>query len=213
MHADFGRHPAQDEIGNALLLQALGQIGVGKCAVAGFVDHAFRGQGAQLVDEIVAPLAAHQQAAERPRAADGRAGTQAALQLLGRAVGQVGQVTLAGVKDRHSDTACRGQESLNLQNRPGQARHVKPGAVGIATRRAEVTLHVNHQQRAAGRIEARWVGQGLHAVWPADSRKPLRIACAMRSATSSAIKRPLTASAPRAEDSTPEAGTQSMRGG
>ena len=71
-------------------------------AIAGLVDHQLAGPGLQLVDEVVAVLAAQQQASKRALRADWRARGAAALELGRRAIGEVGQMSFARVRHIHS---------------------------------------------------------------------------------------------------------------
>src|SRR5260221_11748279 len=79
--------------------QDLLKRGVFEGAVARLVDYDFTGQGAELVDEILAEFAAHQQAPDRPLRSDLGAGPAPAPQLVGRAIRAVRPVAFALVVD------------------------------------------------------------------------------------------------------------------
>ena len=80
------------------------EIGFVERALAGLVDHRLAFDRIELGNDVVARLAAHQDAAHGARVADAL-GRRAALDLGGRRVGQIRPVALAGVNDQHAGRA------------------------------------------------------------------------------------------------------------
>src|ERR1700730_14053575 len=94
--AHFGGDAGDDELGDAAMLQDRMQVGRVEGALAGLVDDRLAGRGIELGNDVVAGLAAHQDAAHRTAVAD--RGLAAAARLLGRRqVGEVRAMTLAGM--------------------------------------------------------------------------------------------------------------------
>jgi hypothetical protein len=153
VHAHLGRHAAQHQRRDAEPFEDFGEVGAVERAVAGLVDDDFAGHRAQFVDEVVTVLAAHQQPPERAARADRRAGGDAARELGRRAVRQVRPVALARVHDEHAGSTRGAEQAADRRDRRGEPRDVEPGAVGIAARRAEVALHVDHDERRRRAVE------------------------------------------------------------
>ena len=87
--AHLGRDAAHDELPDAAVVQHRVEVGGVEGALAGLVDDRLAGRGLELVDDVVAVLAAHEDAAHRPGIAD--AGLEAAAQLLRLAAGRRGR--------------------------------------------------------------------------------------------------------------------------
>ena len=92
--------PVEHEVVDAALAQDQLEVGGAERALARLVDHRLAGQRRQLGDDLPARLAAHQDAAARARIADAGADLPRAPALVGRQVGEVGPMALAGVEDR-----------------------------------------------------------------------------------------------------------------
>jgi hypothetical protein len=75
------------------------EVGGAERALAGLVDDRLAGQRRQLGDDVPARLAAHQDAAARAGIADAGADLARAPALVGRQVGEIGAMALAGVDD------------------------------------------------------------------------------------------------------------------
>ncbi len=178
---------------------------MGEGAVARLVDHRLAGARLQLVDQVMSEFAAHQQAAEGAGAADGSAsGLGAAALGLGQ-VGKIRSMAFTGVHHQHAHAARAIQQRLDRRDRRAQAADVHAGLVGVSAQRAEVALHVDHQQRRM--LEEQRVRRQAH------SANSLHTAAAMPSTMSWASRWPFAALEPLAEDSTPEGGTHSVRVG
>src|SRR6202044_4105400 len=144
---------------DAAVAQHQFEVGLIERALARLVDHRLAGQRVELGNDVVAGLAAHQDAAHRTVRAD--AGRRiATFDFVGRRVGEVGAVAFAGVNDQHAD-APRGTE------------HVAAWADGrlqprdiVAQRSAEpagfekIALHVDDHQRRFVQIDRKRRGFG-----------------------------------------------------
>src|SRR3954452_21390118 len=120
VHADLGRHAGDHEAADAEVPQDELEVGRVEGALAGLVDHDLAGRGSELVDDFVAALAAHEDAPVGTGVAD--AGREAATRPLARrAVRHVGPMALAGVDDRQSRCAGRGEAPLSTAPRPPTA--------------------------------------------------------------------------------------------
>ena len=127
----------------------------------------------EAVHDVVAVLAAHQDAPHRPRIADAVVQLAAGL-LRRRQVAQVGAVALTGVDDEHPELAGRLQHALGGRDGGTQQRDVVAQRLAEATGIDEVALHVDHQQRGRLQIELELVRLGLYgrhvsprqAAWP-----------------------------------------------
>ena len=109
--ADFGGDAGDDQIVDAAILQREIEIGGVERALAGLVDHRLAVDRIKLGDDVVAGLAAHQDAAHRTGVADALA-RRAALDLGRRRVGQIGPVALAGMDDQQAGRARRVEHRL-----------------------------------------------------------------------------------------------------
>ena len=107
----------------------------------------------QLGDDLPARLAAHEDAAARPLVADAGADALRAPALVGRQVGEVGLVALAGVDDRIALGAHRLEHVLDRPDRRARQRDVVAHRVDIAAGRAEIGLHVDDDERGVVRPE------------------------------------------------------------
>ena len=108
-----------------------------------------------------------------------------------------------GVHDQQAGGPRRLQQGIYLTDHSLHSGNVHASLFGVAPGAAEIALHVDDDQRCG-------VGGKAHA---AGRWNPVATALAMRAATSVASSIPLAASDPRADESTPEGGTQSVRDG
>ena len=88
------------------------EIGGAERALAGLVDDRLAGQRRELGDDVPARLAAHQDAAARARIADAGADPARAPALVGRQIGEIGAMALAGVEDVEALRAHRREHRL-----------------------------------------------------------------------------------------------------
>jgi len=96
VNAHLGRHPGDDEVGDAGRLQDGLQVGAVERALAGLVDDDLAPDRRELVDDVVPVLPADQDAAVRPLVAD-PLGRPAPPELCRWAVREVRQVPLSRV--------------------------------------------------------------------------------------------------------------------
>jgi hypothetical protein len=121
-------------------------------ALAWFDDHGLAVERHQLGDDVVAPLAVHQNPSHRTLGADAHRGV-AAVQLCGRTVGQVRPVAFPCVQDADPVAARPVEQRAHRGHDGAETRDV------VAERRAEapgldeVALHVDDDQRGAPRLE------------------------------------------------------------
>ena len=127
-----------------------------KTALARLVDHRFTLDGIQLVDDVVALLAADQDAAHRTVLAD--EGLAAAGQFRRRTVGQVRSVAFAGVDHEHADVAGTVEHVLDGLDGGKQQRGVVAQRFTKAAGQHEIALHVDDEQRRAVDIEVQGEG-------------------------------------------------------
>jgi len=114
----------------------------------------------QFGDDVVARLAADQDAAHGARLADARR-RRAALQLGWRGIRQIGRVALAGVDDEEAGCARSGQQGAGGRHRGGEQRDVVAQALAEAAGFEEVALHVDDDEGRPGRIERQGGGFGV----------------------------------------------------
>ena len=155
----------------------------------------------ELGDDVVAGLAAHQDAAHRTGIAD--AGRAAAADLLGRRqIEQVGPMALARVEHRQAGGAPGLEQRAVRLDRPPQLRHVVAEHFAEAARLEEVALHVDDEQRERRGIEREGIGFGRefddltrHRRSPrSDALRPHRPpALGRRASTSSRLRQARTA--------------------
>src|SRR6516162_477382 len=98
IYANLGGDPANDQLGDAAVLQHRVEVGGVKRTLARLIDYRLARQRVEFGDDVVPGLAAHQDAAHRARVADA-GGQPAASFLRRRQVGEVGTMTLARVDD------------------------------------------------------------------------------------------------------------------
>ncbi len=157
VHAHLGGHPGDDERLDARVGEDLLQIGAVEGALAGLVEHDLPGQRCKLVDDVVAVLAAHQDAAVRPGVADPQ--RRLAASQLGRGqVGEVRQVPLAGVDDQQSRLTGGGQDALQRRDDRRQLADIVAEGLTEPAGQQEVALHVDQQQGDLARWEAERLG-------------------------------------------------------
>jgi hypothetical protein len=96
VHADLGGHAGHDQAGDAAFLQELAERGAVEGTLGPLVDHRLTREGREVVDDVVAVLAADEDATLRPRRPDPQGGL-APVELGGRGVGQVRDVPLPRV--------------------------------------------------------------------------------------------------------------------
>jgi len=117
--AHLGGDAADDQLADCPILEQRIEIGGVKGAFAGLVDDRLAGDREQLVDDLVAGLAAHQDTAHRALVADAD-GEMPARLLARRQVGEVGTVAFAGYGRRAARQARRGEQALRRLDRPAQ---------------------------------------------------------------------------------------------
>src|SRR5882724_328753 len=161
MDADVGRDARQHEVGNAAQPQHQFEIGGAEGAFAGLVDDRLAGQWGQLRYDLPPGLAAHQDSAARAGVANAGADAPRAPALIRRKVGEVGTMSLAGVKDMEALAAHYGEHSCDrLDRRTGKAQ-IASHAVDIAADAAEIGLHVDDDQRRVRRPKIAVIGPGI----------------------------------------------------
>ena len=99
--ADLGGDAADQQILDAVALQHVAEFGGVERALARLVDHDLAVERIQLGNDVVAGLAANENAPHRPGIADAQR-RRAALDLGRRRIRQIGQMALAGVHDQHA---------------------------------------------------------------------------------------------------------------
>src|SRR5208282_4331822 len=149
---DLGGNPADDQLGDAAVLQHRVEVGGVKCALARLVDDGFARPRVQFGDDVMSGLAAHQDAAHRTRVAD--AGGKPASRLLRRRqIRKVGAMTLAGVDDGQRRASCAVEEASGRRNGPAQQRNVVAECRAEPTGLEEIALHVDDHEARPRRIE------------------------------------------------------------
>ena len=125
------------------------QVGRVEGALARLVDDRLAGRRIEFGNDVVAGLAAHQDAAHRTCIAN--AGLAAPTDLLGRGqVGQVRPMALAGMHDRQAGgTPGRQQPAVGL-DRASQLRDVIAQHFTKAAGLQEVALHIDDEKAAFG---------------------------------------------------------------
>ena len=115
----------------------------------------------ELVDDLPARLAAHQDAAARARIADAGTDLTRAPALVGRQIGEIGAMALAGVDDVEALGARGGKRALDRLDRRAGERQIVAHLVDIAADAAEVGLHVDDDQRRVLRTQIAVIGPGI----------------------------------------------------
>src|SRR5205085_11577509 len=109
--------------------------------------HRFARERRELRDDLPTLLAAHQDAAARPRIADAGTDLARAPALVGRQVGEIGPVSLAGVDDVVLSRAHGGEHALDRLYRRAGEREIVAHGIDIAALAAEIGLHVDDDER------------------------------------------------------------------
>ena len=148
--ADVGGDAGEHQIVDAALAHDQLEVGGAERALARLVDHGLARQRRQFGDDFPARLAAHQDAPARARIADPGADLARAPALVGRQVGEVGTMALAGVEDRVPAVPQRRQHRPDRLDRRAGQRQVVAHPIDIAALAAEVGLHVDDDQRRVG---------------------------------------------------------------
>src|SRR3970282_816677 len=115
-------------------------------------DYRLAGDGVDLVDDVVAVLAAHEEAAHGPRIADVEL-RSATFVLRRRESGQVGPMALARVDDEEARGAAGLEHALGRRQGLEQERGVVAERLAETAGVHEVALEVDHDQRGRLRIE------------------------------------------------------------
>ena len=123
------------------------QVGGVERAFAWLVDDRLAGLRIKLGNDVVAGLAAHQNAAHWAGVADGR-GAAAANFLGRRQIGEVGSMTLARMENRKAGGAPRREKLLVWFDGAPQLRNVIAEHFAEAARLEKIALHVDDQERA-----------------------------------------------------------------
>ena len=150
--ADFRGDAAHQEVLDAVLLQDIVELGGVECALARLVDHDLAGARIQRGNDVVAGLAADQDAAHRAGIADAQ-GWRTARDLRRRRVGEVRQMSLAGMDDEDAVISRRRQHGGDRLHRAGQLRDVIAEGLAKTARLHEVALHVDDDKRRLRPVE------------------------------------------------------------
>ena len=161
VHADLGRHAADEQRVDAAVAQQRVQIGRVERALARLVDDGLAGDRRQRGDDVVARLAANQDAAHRARRADAQR-RRAALDLRARRVGEVGAMALARVDDQHAAARARASSSARHGATAAcEQRHVVAERLAEPAGLEEIALHVDDHERRRARIDRDRFGLGV----------------------------------------------------
>src|SRR6185436_16488732 len=157
VHAHLRRDAAHHQLADAAVVQHRVEVGGVEGALAGLVDYRLARRRLELVDDVVAVFAPHQDAPHRSGVAD--AVLQPAAQLLARGqVGKVRAVPLARMDHEHPAAARRVEYLARGRDRFAQQRDVVAERLAEAARVDEVALHVDDDQCSACRLELELVG-------------------------------------------------------
>ena len=119
--------PVSTMLSDAARAQHQLEVGGAERALARLVDDRLARQRRELGDDLPARLAAHQDAAARPGIADAGADAARAPALVGRQVGEVGAMALAGVDDVvAASRAWRRARAGSARSARGSARGRSP---------------------------------------------------------------------------------------
>src|SRR6516165_2825818 len=110
VHADLGGYATDQQRFDATVLEHQLQIGLVEGALARLVDHRLAGSRIKLRDDVVAGLAAYENAAHRARGADAQRRI-ATLDFDRRSIGEVRSMPFSGVNHEHIGSA-RGHEDI-----------------------------------------------------------------------------------------------------
>ena len=150
--ADLGGDAADQQILDAVALQHVAEFGGVERALARLVDHDLAVERIQFGNDVVAGLAANENAPHRAGIADAQ-GRRAALDLGRRRVRQIGQMALAGVHDQHAGLTRRIQHGRDRLHRPRELADVIAERFAKAARLHEIALHVDDEKRGRRPVE------------------------------------------------------------
>src|SRR6266508_2735532 len=148
-----GKYEATD----AAMLQDAVEVRGEEGALARLVHYRLTGLRIELLHEVVALLAADENAPHRTRITDARGETAARL-LGGRAVGQIGAMALPRVDDQEPALAGGPEDALGGRHGAAQKRDVVAERLAESARIHEVALEVDHHEGGGLRIELVLVG-------------------------------------------------------
>jgi len=146
LDADLRRHAADEEILDGPVAQHQLEVGLVEGALARLVDHRLARDRIELLDEVVAGLAADQDAAHGPGLPDAHRG-RATLDLGRRGVGEIGAMPLARVDHEEAEAAGGVEHGAARRDGRGQSRDVVAQRFPEAARLQEITLHIDHDER------------------------------------------------------------------
>ena len=146
--ADLGGDAGDDQILDAAIPQRQLQVGLEECALAGLIDHRLAFDRIKLWDDVVAGLAAHQDAAHRSGVADAQR-RRAALDLGRRCIRQIRAVALARVDHQHAGRARSAEDGPARADRGLQQRDVVTERFAEPAGLEEIALHVDDDERSA----------------------------------------------------------------
>ena len=150
--AHLGGDAADDELMDVAASQDSVEVGSVKRTFAWLVHDGFANCGPQLVDNVVAVFAVHENAAHRTGIAD--AGREPAARLLcRRQVCEVGPMTLARVDDENAGFSRGVQHARRRRHRLTQERDVVAQCLAESTRIDEIALHVDDDKADVFRLE------------------------------------------------------------
>ena len=146
--ADFGGDAGDHQVLDGAIAQHRFEIGLVEGAFARLVDDRLARDRVKLRHDVVAGLAADQDAAHRSFIADALA-RSATLHLCRRSIRKIGTVTLACMDHQQAGVARGGEHRLQRLHRRLQPRHVVAERFAKSARLQEVALHVDDEQRRA----------------------------------------------------------------
>ena len=152
MHAHLGRHAGDQQGLDAAIAQHQVEVGLVERALAGLVDHGLAVDGVELGDDVVAGLAANENAAHGALVADAH-GRRAALDLGARCVRQIGAMTFTRVDDRQPVAAGGAQQLAQGRDDFGKLRHIVAERLAETAGLEEVSLHVDDDECRPPRVD------------------------------------------------------------
>jgi hypothetical protein len=158
LDADFGSDAGDEEVGDAIAIEDLGERGVVERAFAGFVDDNFGGKRGEFGDDLMAVLAADEDTAHRAGIADFQFAISS-VAFGGWAIGEVGFVAFACVDDGTAGVAAGGEEFLKGGDDGAKEGDVVAEGFAEAAGFEEIALHVNDKE--GGCDDGECVGEGL----------------------------------------------------
>ena len=161
MHANIGGDAGQHQVLDAARAQDQLEVGRAERALAWLVDDGFPRRRGELVDDVPAGLAAHQNLAAGAGVADAGADLARAPALVVGQVREVGAMALARVDDMVALVAHRGEQRLDRLDRRARQREIVAHAVDISALAAEVGLHVDDDQRRIVGAPVAVIGPGI----------------------------------------------------